>query len=291
VDHYYPSFLFHRQKFIFRNSEIPVIRFQHLSAEIYFSQQDQRLISLPASPFGAFLTDREIQKVDLHGCLDEMGAWSKPRGITELMIRMFPNEYHPRFASIITETLLESGFQIMYEDRAQYIPIKAKGSMDLNSHKKRRVRNSDTRGFQFRQLSQEALDRCYDLFVQSRVSKSYPITMSLDALRSMFALFPDQYLLFGLFDAERVIAASVAIMVSDEILYCFYLGDDLEYRTYSPVTALVSGIYDYCKVNNFLMLDLGISTDKGVVNEGLYNFKKSFGALESPKVTFIKYFE
>ena len=115
--------------------------------------------------------------------------------------------------------------------------------------------------------------------------------MSLDALQKMFALFPNEYLLFGLFDAERVIAGSVAIKVSDQILYCFYLGDDLEYRTHSPVTALVSGIYDYCKINNFLMLDLGLFTDKGVLNQGLFNFKKSFGALASPKLTFDKHFE
>ena len=268
-----------------------MIQFQHQSAQIYFSQQDQDLISLPSSPFGGFLTDREIQKADLHACLDEMSAWSTTRGITALIIRMFPNEYHLRFASLIKEALLESGFKIMYKDIAQYIPIKLKGSMDLNTHKKRRVRNSATQGFQFRSLSPVTLDRCYDLFVQSRISKGYPITMSLDALRNMFALFPDQYLLFGLFDEERVIAASVAIKISDQILYCFYLGDDLEYRTHSPVTALVSAIYEYCKINNFLMLDLGISTDKGVVNEGLFNFKKSFGSQESPKLTFVKYFE
>ena len=268
-----------------------MIRFQHQSAEIYFSHLEQSLISLHASPFGGFITDREISKDDLNVCLNQMNAWVTTSGVTAAVIRMFPDEYHPLFASLIRQVLLESGFEVLHTDIAQYIPIKVNGSMDLDTHKKRRMRNSETRGFQFRPIDPGWLDRCYDLFVQSRINKGYPITMSLDALRNMFALFPDEYLLFGLFEERRVIAASVAIKVSDQILYCFYLGDDLEYRSHSPVTALVSGIYDYCKLNNFLMLDLGLSTDKGIRNEGLFNFKKSFGALESHKLTFVKYFE
>lgn len=112
--------------------------------------------------------------------------------------------------------------------------------------------------------------------------------MSLEGLQNMFTLFPDEYLLFGVFDEEKMIAASVSIKVCQRILYCFYIGDDLEYRSQSPVTVLVAGIYEYCRVNNFFVLDLGLSTEKGIVNKGLYTFKKSFGAVESPKLTFVK---
>lgn len=268
-----------------------MVRFQHESGEIYFSQHEKNLVSLHASPFGGFLTDRELKKGDLLVCLNEMCEWSATYGIASAVIRMFPDDYHPRFASLIRETLLEFGFKILCTDIAQYIPIEVQGSMDLNTHKRRRLRNSATLGFQFRSLAPVDLDRCYDLFVQSRNNKGYPVTMSLAALKNIFALFPDEYLLFGLFDGERLIAASITIQVSDKIMYCFYIGDDLEYRTHSPVTALVYGIYDYCKMNNFLTLDLGISTDKGILNEGLFNFKKSFGALESPKLTFTTNFE
>lgn len=288
MDRYYPSFLFHRPKFIFRDPQTSVIRFENQSAEIYFSNQRQSLISLHASPFGGFLTDREIKKVHLLDCLSKIHAWADSNGISEVVIRLFPNEYHPEFAAMITETLVEASFKVLYTDVTQYITVAGNASMDLDTHKKRRLRNSNARGFQFRSLTSDFLDRAYALFVQSRDNKGYPVTMSLDGLRKMFALFPDEYLLFGVFDKEKLIAASVSIKVSEKILYCFYIGDDLEYRSHSPVTALVSGIYTYCKTNGFEMLDVGLSTDKGIVNKGLYVFKKSFGALEAPKLTFAK---
>ena len=288
MDKYRPSFLFHRPKFIFRDSQTSVVRFENQSAEIYFSNHQQSLISLPASPFGGFLTDREISKGDLLACLNEIHEWSARNSISEVVIRLFPNEYHPEFAAMITETLMEASFRVLYTDVTQYIPVTGNGSMELDIHKKRRLRNSDALGFQFRSLTSDFLDQSYALFVQSRDNKGYPVSMSLDGLRNMFVLFPDEYLLFGVFDKEKMIAASVSIKVSEEILYCFYIGDDLEYRSQSPVTALVSGIYAYCKTNGFEMLDLGLSTDKGIVNKGLYAFKKSFGALESPKLIFTR---
>lgn len=248
------------------------------------------MISLHASPFGGFLTDREINVEDLHVCLNKVYAWSASNGVTQLVIRSFPDEYHLKYAHLIKETLLESSFQVLYTDVAQVIFVSASGSMDVNIHKRRRLRNAETRRFQFRSLVPSFLDRAYELFSQSRNRKGYPITMSLEGLQNMFSLFPDEYLLFGVFDEEKMIAASVSIKICQKILYCFYIGDDLEYRSQSPVTTLIAGIYEYCRVNNFSMLDLGLSTDKGIVNKGLYTFKESFGAVESPKFTFAKQF-
>jgi hypothetical protein len=288
VDKYYPSFIFHNPKFIYRDPESDVIRFNHESAEIFFSNQEQTLMSLNASPFGSFLTDREIAKIDVQICLDKLYGWSASNGITQLVIRSFPDEYHPKYAHLIKETLLESSFQVLYTDVAQVIFVSASGSMDVNIHKRRRLRNAESRRFQFRSLIPSFLGRSYELFLLSRNNKGYPITMSLEGLQNMFSLFPDEYLLFGVFDEEKMIAASVSIKICPEILYCFYIGDDLKYRSQSPVTALIAGIYEYCRANNFSLLDLGLSSDKGTVNKGLYTFKKSFGAVESPKFTFAK---
>jgi hypothetical protein len=112
--------------------------------------------------------------------------------------------------------------------------------------------------------------------------------MSLDNLSKMFVEFPEEYMLFGVFHDERLVATAVCIEVNSDILYCFYLGDTLSYRSYSPVTFLVQGIYDFCQSRQFKMIDLGISTDKGIMNNGLYNFKKSFGSMDSVKLTFFK---
>jgi len=114
--------------------------------------------------------------------------------------------------------------------------------------------------------------------------------MTFKDLEAMFKLFPGNYLLFGVFDKNKLIATSVCIKVNDKILYCFYIGDALAFRPHSPITSLINGIYEYCQTNDFKMLDLGISTDKGILNKGLYAFKQTFGSFDSYKLTFLKQF-
>ena len=160
--------------------------------------------------------------------------------------------------------------------------------MDLNTHKKRRLRQAESLDFSFREIPLNYLEEAYSLIVESRESKGYPVTMTFKDLEAMFKLFPSDYLLFGVFDKNKLIAASACIKVNNKILYCFYIGDALAFRPHSPITLLINGIYRYCQESHFKMLDLGISTDKGVLNKGLYAFKKTFGSFDSHKLTFLK---
>lgn len=282
------TFLFHKPEFIFRHPEDQIITFEASGSKIYFSRVGNLLTSLNKSPFGSFVLTSGNTKADLNSIVEKIVLWSNANGIVNLLIRSFPEAYEPHYYALIKDVLIESGFSVIYEDITQAIHVSEKGSMNLNTHKKRRVRQAKSLEFGFRQIPLNYLDEAYSLIVESRESKGYPITMTLKDLEATLELFPSDYLLFGVFDQKKLIATSVCIRVNDEILYCFYIGDALAYRHYSPVTLLVTGIFEYCKTHHFKMLDLGISTEKGVLNKGLYAFKKSFGAFDSHKLTFLK---
>ena len=49
---------------------------------------------------------------------------------------------------------------------------------------------------------------------------------------------------------------------------------------------LVGKIYEYCQQNGIAVLDLGISSENGILNEGLFNFKKNLGSETSNKSTY-----
>src|SRR5690606_28102923 len=152
--------------------------------------------------------------------------------------------------------LLETGFIIKYKDIAQVLPVYRDKPLSMNIHRKRRLRNCIDAGFKFRKLSFNELPEAYSLFTESRQNKGYPVTMSLEDLAATIQKFPDNYTLSGVFDGNKMIAAAVSIVVNTEIMYCFYIGDSLAYRRYSPVTMLVAGIYESCSTENFKLLDL-----------------------------------
>ncbi len=282
-----PSFLFHRHAFIFRNAETTAIPFDGPSAKIYFSNIGDSLISLNKAPFGSFILGPAVTRSDLISLVEKIQEWAIANDIINLTIRSFPDIYSPNHSSLIQNVLLVTGFYVKYEDITQVLHVSA-GEMDLDTHKKRRIRKAKSLRYSFRQVTLDFLEEGYSLIVESRKNKDYPVTMTMKELKDMFILFPEEYLLFGVFDKTKMIAASVSIKINSEILYAFYIGDSIAYRSASPVTVLINGIHDFCGAHGIHLLDLGLSTDRGVLNKGLYEFKKSFGSFDSHKLTFEK---
>ena len=111
--------------------------------------------------------------------------------------------------------------------------------------------------------------------------------MSLEQLQTSINAMPEHYLLFGVYDGNKLIAAAVSVRISRDIMYNFYHGDDVSYRSTSPIVMLVAGIYQYCQQKNISILDLGISSVEGQINQGLFDFKKNLGCESSNKYTYV----
>jgi hypothetical protein len=89
-------------------------------------------------------------------------------------------------------------------------------------------------------------------------------------------------------DGERLVAASICIRVSNEVLYDFYHDHDALYDNFSPIVFLVKGIHDYCCSNNIRLIDLGTAMIGNKVNTGLMEFKLKLGADHAVKYSFEK---
>lgn len=284
------NFIFHKPDFVFRNNSEDVVSFQDPASGvlIYFTQNNNTLFSLGRSPFGGFVLPMEISSdYNLNNLLDQIETYADTHKITSIQIRCCPVIYQSAFMDNVSLALQKNGYSVMYHDITQIITV-SPTDPHFNTHRKRRLRSCLAEGFTFQLLNKTKLPEAYKLIVESRAHKDYPVTMSLNDLATMFELFPKEYILMGVYDRKQLIATAVVIQVSPTILYCFYIGDALSYRKYSPVTLLMANIYRYSQSTGAGIIDLGISTDCGVLNAGLYEFKKSLGAIDSMKYTFIK---
>jgi hypothetical protein len=94
--------------------------------------------------------------------------------------------------------------------------------------------------------------------------------------------------LFGVFQDDKVVAASIAIRVTTQVLYNFYCDHDNQYDAVSPVVFLIEGIYQYCASQKIPLLDLGTSAVAGKPNFGLLEFKMRLHGQPTAKLTFQK---
>lgn len=284
----WPSdFFFNRPDFIKRRLSDVIVSFplNDVTPLIYFTKKEERLISVEKSTYGGFIINETTTDSKLTSTLDEATSWCKSNDITSITVKMFPDTYHQVAANESHRLLQKFGFNTLYNDVTQIIPVQNTPPA-MNVHRRRRLKNCIASGYTFERLKLNSITEAYPLFVQSRNEKGYPLTMSLTDFQESFSQFPNDYLLFGVRDNGKLIATCVCVIVSREILYTFFIGDDVAYRKNSPVTQLISGVYDFAGSRQFSLIDLGISTDKGILNPGLHSFKKSLGAQDVSKKTY-----
>jgi hypothetical protein len=152
----------------------------------------------------------------------------------------------------------------------------------------KRFRKCERAHLTARKLTETSLGEVYELLKENRASKGHQISMTLHQLEEMRILFPNEFLLFGVFDGERLAAAAVCLRIKNNILYVFYWGDSFGYASFSPVVQLAAEIYTFCQSEGVEIMDIGTSTEGSLPNFGLINFKKGLGFSESLKVSMIK---
>lgn len=250
---------------------------------IYYIENNQALSGHQAS-FGAVDFETELTVDRLKYFLVEVHQLLSDSAIASVGYRL-PATIYPQ-AHLVLEVLTELGFKVVVAETNQHLVIREeKFSQIIRNNERKKLNQSSAANYMYKKLEFSELDAVYTLVSETRSRRGFPVTMSLTELRASFNVMPDQYVLFGLFDEETLIAASVSIMVTNDILYNFYHADKVEYRRRSPLVMLLDNIYQYCQLNKIKVLDLGISTNQGKLNEGLYKFKENLGCIDSKKLT------
>ncbi len=207
-----------------------------------------------------------------------------------LKIRLCPESYlsaHQRqvldfcFQNLPVKTAI---IDINFEIRVGELSFK---EVLYSKRHKQLLKNASKNDFKFSEEFAPDLEIIHAFIENSRKRKQREMTMHLERFKDSFRRFPNDFKVFSVTKNQEIIAIGVTISVSAGILYTFYLADEEKYLFASPVIFLISGIYDFCRQNGYHLLDLGIATENGVINEGLAHFKQRLGAGQSIKKTII----
>lgn len=203
----------------------------------------------------------------------------------KIQFALAPEAHDPLRHHLLLNTLLRHNYQIAKQDINYHLSVDATPlpeKMERNNQK--RVRKCDREGCSFHYVQDpKEIEIIYDVIRKNRESKGYPVTMTLEHMLEMKTLFPDVWQFFGTKLKDQFIAGSVCIRINPSVLYVFYWGDLPEARTLSPVAFHANHLYDYCRTEHVSLLDIGTSTDNGVPNLGLMNFKQRLGCKTSMK--------
>lgn len=267
-------------RFVLKNENVVI-------AEINFISLDKVAISGYQATFGSFDLYTGITQNSLGFFLTEIEKELKYAGIEQMKIRHWPSAYPS--SELVEYGLQSAGFELICTNINQHLTISPQAfPTKIRYSEQKKLAQCHRQQFIFKQENEEALERVYDLVVDARKRKSFPVTMSFEALSKGVKARPENYLIFSVYDGHQLIAAAVSIVINNSIIYNFYHADHEGYRNFSPTVMLLEGIYKFCQKNNYSILDLGISSENGVINQGLFTFKHNMGCTSSPKHIFSK---
>ncbi|MTI22051.1 GNAT family N-acetyltransferase [Fulvivirga sp. RKSG066] len=283
------SYLFYNPKFLnLRHHQLvcnSLFENDKLIAQIHFNLSENEAISLPYAPFGGVdisTADSGHVSLLLEKAIDHI---RNTGAIETITIKSLPQDYNLQLFEIQDSTLKNLGFDVTANDYMQYIPITDLDFRNLIDSDKNRYLNKSEQ-LKFEKLPNHKLKEAYRLIKKGRDDKGYALSMTLEEVEDLGKSFPENILIFGVFLDEVMVAASICIKVNNDILYDFHHDDDANYRSLSPTVFLIQEMYRYCQNNQYKILDLGGSMIDGKINQGLFNFKKSLGALASTKVSY-----
>ncbi len=84
------------------------------------------------------------------------------------------------------------------------------------------------------------------------------------------------------------VAAAVVFRIHEQIAMVVYWGHLYEFSEFRPINLMAFLLMNNYKEKGFKILDIGPSSEYGVLDEGLASFKESLGCITSDKYTLIK---
>lgn len=292
----FERFLFSQERHLYCQSTVGWSTFSWIdetvkknAAQIHFNINGSVALSPCKAPFGSVEFSEVLTPESLFQFLSESEKKLREKGIERVVIVDTPQIYRPQQSAILTVLLSDMGFEISNNEICSSIiideePWKNKISKDELYHLKRCQREQ----LSFRSIGMEKLRDVYNFIDACRHERGTTLSMTLDQLQSTILKCPNDFLLFGVFQQNEMIAASIVVRVNDRILYDFYYGHSRVSNHLSPVVFLLDGQYNFCKKNGYQLLDLGTSSLDNKTNFSLLNFKRQVGGVLSMKLTFQK---
>jgi hypothetical protein len=266
---------------------------QVIDARFNLIIKDKIAYSPLRATFGGIEFYENILEEELLKFLTQIIQFLKLKKIEGIELSSYPEGYvNENQNKILQICLFKLHFQLKITEQNYDISITDKSFYEIviGLRAKQLLRTYTKKGYVFAQALNPDFAFIHAFIAHSRIRKKRSMTMTCEQLTEHFKKFPKNFQLFSVTHSNMIVAVGVTIRINENILYTFYLADNEKYLKDSPTTFLLSGIYQYCQQQKIKFLDLGIATEKGVLNEGLARFKQSLGAKISKKKTYFLLF-
>lgn len=241
------------------------------------------------APFGAVQLTPGLGRAAVHQLLDAAEAELRRLGLARLALRGYPFAYDPAGAATLAEVLRQRGYRVAMAEQNYHLDPTRDYETHLHPSERRRLHKCRRAGLFIEQEPAYLLPRAYEFIRQCRQERGQALSLPLERVQALFRAFPREHFLFSVRwpDGEWA-ALTVAIQVSEKVLYNFYPASPLRCNSLSPVVLLNEGLHAFARASGMAVLDLGTSTLDSGPNASLLRFKRHLGGVAGLRLSWEK---
>lgn len=246
-----------------------------------------KLLSPFSAPFGGLDANREQRLEYVDEAVGLLAEWAT---LLHRDVRMvLPPQFYAPHLVAESVNVLSRRASLQYIDLNYYFPMSK--AVDYEACLERNARKNLKRGleagFEFVAVQRDdtaGTRLAYDVIRRNREEHGYPLRMSLDDVEATTKIIPADF--FILRHEGKEVAAAQVFHVADGIAQVIYWGDLRAYSHLRPMNYFVYRLFMHYQREGLRILDIGPSTEDGVPNYGLCDFKASIGCEVVPKFVF-----
>lgn len=252
---------------------------------VVFGLKDNSLTSPFSAPFGGLWPiDAEPAYQDYLDAIDALIQYADDNQLTKIQITLPPGCYDERLLDSQRLALIESGFETVYTDTNHSFDLTA-GEFEAGLHRgaRRSLDKARMAGLTFKQATSEPDQRrVYEAIKLNRQQRRNPLHLSFEDIATVSKISEVDFFLIE--HEGTCVAGAVVYRVSSKVAQVIYWGNDTNKNLLNSVHFLAMKLFQHYQ-QDYEILDIGPSSSRGVLDEGLASFKESIGCTASLKFT------
>jgi hypothetical protein len=249
--------------------------------------KDGSLLCPFSAPFGGFHYSHQLIHVStIATYIEGLKYYINTNGFNGIKIILPPNIYHQSFNAKLINCLFNKGFKIKTPDITSWVDLESFDNKFSQKRSTEYLKYSLKQGLNFKLISQidEKLE-AYELIRMNRKQFGRPIFMTFDDLERISEIWDVDYFVVKN-NNDELLASAIFYQAHKSIAYAVFWGDNEKGRSQCVMNFFLFNLWKYYKQLGYKYIDISISSEDGIPNEGLLRFKEMHESTSSLRFTF-----
>ena len=299
--------LFHKQSFLeyhisrqfknhsllfYKNNELVAV----LPAAIIKKNTEMIYSSHPGSSFGGFVINKRISFKCINEIIKSLDGYLLKLNITSCLLVLSPESYWLNGDESMRYLLQWNNYKAKENYISHYVAFNNHVSINslIKKRKKRYINKLLKDG---NTIIKETGDfnQFYDLLLHSKETHKTKPTHSLEELRKLKKIFPNEIRLFVSSYNQQISGGTLLFCIHPRICLVFYNVIKEKFKATQLASLQLYSAMSFAQKNNYKILDFGVSHKPEALNPlspkfSLINFKEQFGAKGCLRIVYKKEF-